>query len=102
MSLRAMRWVWPVAFMLALAFGPITYAQIRSGTITGTVTDSTGAVVAGAEVTLLNQDTNITDVTKSTEAGLYTFPYLPAATYTVSVSMSGFAPFKQTGLVLTT
>jgi hypothetical protein len=102
MEFRSMRRALVLTLLVALAFGSIAFAQIRSGTITGTVTDATGAVVAGAEVTLLNQDTNITDVTKTTEAGLYTFPYLPAGTYTVSISMTGFAPFKQTGLVLTT
>ena len=98
--LRRLQWV---AFLVVIiALTTVGYAQIRSATITGTVTDTSGAVVAGAEVTLLNQETNITNVTKTTEAGQYTFPYLPAGAYTVSVTMSGFAPFKQTGLVLTT
>lgn len=78
------------------------YAQIRSGTITGTVTDATGAVIAGAEVTLTEQQTNAAYNTQTTAAGMYTFPYLPAGIYTVSVKQSGFVPYRETGINLST
>src|SRR5262249_16178486 len=77
-------------------------AQIRSGTITGTVKDSTGALVPGAAVTVTNQDTNVDTALVTTDAGLFTAPYLPAGTYAVSVTIHGFSPFKQTGILLET
>ena len=79
-----------VAWLLPLLFTSLVHAQIRSATITGTVKDVTGAVVAGAEVSILNQETNIATSMKSTDAGLFVFPYLPAGLYTVSISAPGF------------
>jgi hypothetical protein len=77
-------------------------AQIRSATITGTVTDSTGAVLPGAAVVVTNQDTNATADTITTDAGVFTVPYQQAGTYMVSVSLAGFSPFKQTDIPVQT
>ena len=89
-------------FLWGIALTPIGFAQIRSATITGTVTDPTGAVLVGTKVVVRNQETNIENSTVTTAAGVYTIPYLEAGTYTVSVSVTGFAPYKQIGLILTT
>src|SRR6478736_1877790 len=59
------------------------------GTITGAVKDSTGAVVPGATVTVVNKGTNATPTTSSNEVGLYEFPALPAAQYTVKTELDG-------------
>src|SRR6185369_17994659 len=75
-------------------------AQLRSSTITGTVKDATGALVPGAAVTVTNQDTNVETVLVTTDAGLFTAPYLPAGTYSVAVAVEGFAPFKQIGILV--
>lgn len=93
---------WAAAFLVGFALTSIGYAQIRSGTITGTVKDQTGAVVIGAEVLVTNQNTNIKNTTVTTESGIFTVPYLEAGTYTVSVTLAGFSPYKQTGLALPT
>jgi hypothetical protein len=77
-------------------------AQIRSATITGTVTDPSKAVIPGATVVVTNQDTNVATELVTTEAGLFTAPYLPVGTYTVSVALPGFAAFRRTGIVLAT
>jgi hypothetical protein len=77
-------------------------AQIRSATITGTVTDSTGAVLPGAAVVVTNQDTNATADTITTDAGVFTLPYQQAGTYMVTVSLAGFSPFKQTDIPVQT
>jgi trimeric autotransporter adhesin len=66
-------------------------AQIRSGTITGLVTDPKGAVVVNAEVTVTNTGTHATYSTSTTQAGIYTLPYLETGAYDVSVSKVGFA-----------
>ncbi|MEP6717226.1 MAG: carboxypeptidase-like regulatory domain-containing protein, partial [Terriglobia bacterium] len=75
-------------------------AQIRSATITGTVHDAAGGVVPNANVTVTQQETGIQTNVKTTDAGIYTAPYLAAGTYTVDISMAGFAPSKQTGISL--
>src|SRR5882724_8783482 len=78
------------------------YGQIRSATITGTVKDATGAVMAGADVSILNQDTSISATMKTAEAGQFVFPYLPAGLYTVTVTAPGFVVFKESGVNLAT
>lgn len=78
------------------------YGQIRSGAITGTVTDATGAVVPGVQVVVTNQATNVETTAVTTEAGLYTAPYLPAGSYTVAVTAAGFAPYRERDITITT
>src|SRR2546427_272439 len=60
------------------------------GTITGEVRDSTGAVVPGATVTVVNKATNATRTTSSNEVGLFDFPALPPGPYTVKSELDGF------------
>lgn len=77
-------------------------AQIKSGSITGLVTDSSGAVVPDATISVVNTLTNVTVQTKTNAAGEYAVPYLAAGVYTVSVTKPGFANFQKTGLSLGT
>ena len=60
------------------------------GTITGEVRDSTGGVVPGATVTVVNKATNATRTTTSNEVGLFDFPALPPGAYTVTTELAGF------------
>ncbi len=60
------------------------------GTITGEVKDSTGLVVPGATVTVVNKATNATRTTASNEVGLFDFPALPPGTYNVKTELEGF------------
>src|SRR5882762_5780326 len=60
------------------------------GTITGEVKDSSGGVVPGATVTVVNKATNATRTTVSNEVGLFDFPALPPGTYTVKSELEGF------------
>jgi len=64
--------------------------QSVTGTILGTVTDASGAVVAGAKVTILNEGTALTRTVVSDTSGEYTVPSLPTGRYTVMSEMSGF------------
>src|SRR5258707_1224688 len=75
-------------------------AQIRSGTMIGSVADPTGALVGGADVVVTNTATNISSSTKTTNAGVYTVPYLEAGTYTIAVTHAGFESFQVTGVKL--
>ncbi|HEU0121553.1 MAG TPA: carboxypeptidase regulatory-like domain-containing protein [Bryobacteraceae bacterium] len=78
----------------ALVFGQAT------GTINGTVFDSTGAVVPGVPVTVVNTGTNQTRNVVADESGRYVAPLLPVGNYNVRVEKPGFAPFLQTGVIL--
>ncbi len=60
------------------------------GQITGEVTDSSGAFIAGATVTIINVNTNATRSAVSTAAGIYAFPSLPPGTYNIKVEKQGF------------
>jgi hypothetical protein len=68
------------------------------GTITGTVSDSTGAVVNDATVTANNAATGIATERKTSSAGIYTISPLPVGTYTVTVVAKGFKTLKQEAL----
>ncbi len=77
--------------LLALLFATLAYGQGgANGTILGTVTDNSGAVVAGAAVDITNTATNVTNHTQTTSSGDFTVPFLPPGTYRVSVQASGF------------
>lgn len=71
-----------------------------TGTILGTVTDSTGAVVANAPVEVTNTETGVTTRVDSTGAGDYTATNLIPGTYKVSVQMAGFSKTVVSGIVL--
>ena len=76
-------------------------AQISSGSITGVVQDTQGAIIPGATVTLINQDQGVeARQTITNEAGIYLFSALPAATYTVTVELPGFKTYKKTDVKL--
>ena len=68
----------------------ISFGQTFRGGINGTVTDQSGAVVAGATVEAVAADTGVSHKTISSSAGAYSFEDMPLGTYTVTVSSSGF------------
>ena len=84
--------------LLAVSLVP---AQVSSSRVTGIVTDKTGAVVAGAKVTLTNEGTRGTFVTTSSSSGTYVFDAIQIGTYTVTVEMEGFKRLIARGNVLT-
>src|SRR6266404_4261576 len=76
-------------------------AQISSGSITGVVQDTQGAIIPGATVTLINQDQGVSArETITNEAGIYLFSALPAATYTITAELPGFKTYKKTDVKL--
>src|SRR6185437_11917912 len=79
---------WLVIFFFAMG---VMLAQVQTTTsITGTVTDPQGAVLAGASVRVTNQNTGaIRDSTTGAD-GVYSFPSLPGGTYSITVSAHGF------------
>jgi hypothetical protein len=80
-----------VGLVLGFALMPSPVAaQAVTGTILGTVRDSSGGALPGANVTLLNQDTGYTRTFTSDSSGEYTAPLMPTGTYTVTCEISGF------------
>src|SRR5690348_5126174 len=76
-------------------------AQETTGTILGTVTDASGAIVRGATVTVTNTDRNTVERTVSTtDSGAYVAPVLPIGHYSISIAASGFKTFTKSGLQL--
>src|SRR6202022_3793924 len=70
------------------------------GSISGTVTDQTGAVVPDTMVTALNLDTTVQQTTKTNGNGFYSFTTLPVGRYEIEILREGFKPYKRTGLII--
>ena len=66
-------------------------AQSNRGAITGTVTDSSGALIPGVQVVLTNTETGAKSETVSTGTGNYSLLQLPVGTYTLAVDRAGFS-----------
>jgi hypothetical protein len=77
-------------FVLVLLAPSLLPAQTFRGTILGTVTDASGAVVSGATVKVHNIDTGLERTTQTSADGSYSVPELPIGNYTVTFSQSGF------------
>src|SRR5947208_10045074 len=75
-------------------------AQITSTTLVGTVSDSTGAVVPGAQVSATNVDTNFKRTVQSNGEGAYRLEFLPVGSYKLEVTATGFKAYTRTGIVL--
>jgi hypothetical protein len=100
---RFNRQLWsPLWAVLLASTITVASAQVRSGTIVGTVTDSSGAAVPDAAVTIRDMGRNIPYETKTNESGAYTMPYLPFGQYSVEVKKAGFQSAKVTGVEVAT
>lgn len=84
-----------------LAAPQSVFGQVDEGAITGTVEDSTGAVVPNVHVTLLNTDVGLSLETISNGSGVYTFSPVRIGHYTVTFAAKGFATTTQTNLTVT-
>ncbi len=88
-------------FVLILLAASTLCAQLAgTGNIQGTVTDTTGAVVANATVTLTNAATGGKRITQTDGAGVYLFPNIEITTYNLQVTAPSFETYQQTGIVL--
>jgi hypothetical protein len=85
---------------VCLAMATPLAAQTIRGTLTGTVEDSTGAVVSHVTVTVTNLATGISDSTATNQQGSYTFPLLSPGTYQVRVEQGGFKKYVREGVVV--
>jgi len=86
-----------IAFALGLGLcATIALAQSGAGSIQGTVTDSTGAVITGASIHVIQQGTNVVADTKSNDVGFYQVPNLFTGTYDVTITAPGMKSYKTT------
>ena len=93
-----------IAMMTVVAVGFIAvpaWAQTTQGQINGRITDTTGAMIPGAEVEVMSVSTGVTLNVSANEVGQYVL-YLPFGTYDVSVSSPGFGTKITTGVIVTT
>ena len=86
-----------LSFVLLLFAADLAHAQGTTSRLVGTVTDTSGAVVPGASVMLLNQGTGVDFMTMTTDAGSYVFEAVQVGLYTVTVELQGFKKVVSTG-----
>ena len=85
----AWRGTWLAVFLILLSAGP-SPAQTSLGRMSGTVLDSSGAVLPGATITMTSDQTAQVQTTTSTETGAFLFPLVPVGTYKVEIELQGF------------
>jgi hypothetical protein len=89
----------PIVLMLSAPYA--LHAQVAgTGSIQGTITDTTDAVIPDASVTLTEESTQVRRTTKADGKGVYAFPNISIGTYTETVSAPGFKSYTKTGNVL--
>jgi carboxypeptidase family protein len=74
------------------------HAQVLYGSVTGTITDQSGAVVPNAQVTITNEGTGLKRQTTTDSSGSYRVLDLPQGSYTIEVAATGFKPLKVTNV----
>ena len=87
-----------ITFALSLGVSPSLHAQIATGAITGTVTDSTGAKVVGAMITLTSTSSGVAMKSVSTSTGTYVFNAVLAGTYSLKATQKGFKTLIANGI----
>jgi hypothetical protein len=88
--------------LLIIALGIVpTVLKAQTSTVSGTVLDTSGAVVTGVTVTATNVATGLERTTQTTDTGAYTIPSLPPSIYTLTFSKSGFKTAKFDNITLT-
>ncbi len=97
MTTRLKCLLWVLCASLSI---PAAYSQEVRAAITGTVTDPTGASVAGATITVLNVATSVAVAAKSNSSGSFATPFLAPGKYEVSIEASGFKKFLRQNVVL--
>jgi hypothetical protein len=98
MNIKPSRSLFLASFLLLSL--PTVVAQVSTGTIAGTVKDGTGAVAAGATVTITNTATGIVTQSTTSSTGFYSVPNLQTGPYTVSITAEGFSEEIAQGIQL--
>src|SRR5437588_3824323 len=93
--------LWAKAFVYGFVFSAIAVAQVTTGTISGTVTDSTGAVLPGVTVTLTAIEKGISRTVVTDEGGRYRAAELALGSYQIATALPGFQSVTRSGITLT-
>ena len=89
-----------MVLVAVLATGTSSFSQVLYGSLTGTVTDSTGAVVVGANVTAVEIQTGVSQTAETDSAGIYRFSNLLPGSYKVTISTKGFSTQETPGVLV--
>jgi Carboxypeptidase regulatory-like domain len=100
-KLNSICWKLFSVILLSALFCGSGMAQLTSATIVGTITDTTGAVVPGAQVTATNTATHFARSVVTDSSGGYRIEFLPIGPYSIQVKVTGFETVNQEGVVLT-
>jgi hypothetical protein len=95
-----MRKLFPVGVAVLFAALFTAHAQLGVGTITGRISDPSGAAVPGASVVVVNSDTNFRFTSQTNEEGIFRIPGLQPGPYRVSIEAEGFKTYIRDNLVL--
>src|SRR5260370_30180249 len=87
-----------ILLLLALLAASSAFSQAVSGSLVGTLTDSSGGVVVNAKVTITDRDTGFTRTAITNDSGNYSFPDLPPGTYPVTAEQTGFNKVSRAGV----
>src|SRR5213079_553861 len=92
-----------LCFLLVVTLSPSVpaNAQVSGATLSGTITDASGAVIPGVMISIKNRATGVVRNVTADEAGLYTAPNLQAGAYDVTAAAPGFNTVSQTNISLT-
>jgi len=102
---RGSDWLRVILFVLAIAAivltlaQPSLFAQVRRGSLSGTVYDPAGAVIAGAQVALKDQSTGVARTTVTNGEGFFYFAGVEPGAYTVTITAKGFSGWEQKDVV---
>jgi hypothetical protein len=89
-----------LCLIILIAASITGHAQTVTGSVRGTITDPTGAVIPGAQVTATNVDTGVSTSSSTNGDGLYSIRFLPIGKYTLTAKSSAFADYKSTAFQL--
>ncbi|HMF54535.1 MAG TPA: carboxypeptidase-like regulatory domain-containing protein, partial [Edaphobacter sp.] len=99
-ALFSQGWRWMLLAAWVTVLSAAAHAQLSTATISGTIADSSGAVIPNATITLTQTDTNFARVSTTKEDGGYHEEFLPVGPYKVTVTASGFKTLQRSGVVL--
>lgn len=91
----------PIAFLALTLFGAIAHGQLNRGSITGIVTDPSGAAIPGANVRATHSETGVSTTTTSTASGNYAIQGLQVGQYRFEVESPGFKRYSSPNVTVT-
>ncbi len=89
------------ALLISLVFALAGRAQVVGGTLAGTVTDPSGALIPNAKVAVRNQDTGTQRILNTNSSGTFSAPSIPVGQYTVTADATGFSHYTRRNITLT-